>query len=596
MSVLKKIRNTNFRYKSQKIRILSILSMIMLFFLASASGTFAANNTTTNSSVYTAAAESGYTMSILDSSLGGDVLKNSEINQYIPKTEFSNQIFNMAKQGSVVLKFGNGNGPKLLISAAIHGNEVEASIATMKFLEYIKDKTFNGTLYVIPFDIPKNTELNVRNYNGQDPNRVCNIPGTPGYNIVQFCLREGVQYLLEVHSGTGVGSSGLLISNSEYTMTQQERAWASYINSHSNSWTLIGIDDYAGLMRTYANKLGINSMNMEVDSVVLSTKTAAELEYTMILAATQFLGFDGPSTPTDPNTVTLNQVATAASSVKSYFESNSRLPNYVTIGSNQISMSQFIYLLASGVVNINNGSNSAITLKTVDAATSPSGTIKSGNIMKSEFLSIAQTITSYITTNNKAPDYVSTSLGNMSFEQSVFMLSKIMNYYKTNTRLPNYVSMTASSSGTTPTPTPTTVTMSQVGSAAATVKSYYESNKALPSSVTISDQSVTMPSFLNLLTTATIQANNGSNTAITLKTVNTPTSPSGTIKSGNIMKSEFLSIAQTITSYITTNNKAPDYVSTSLGNMSYSKLVYMYSKIMNYYKTSTRLPNYVSIT
>jgi predicted deacylase/ribosomal protein L39E len=593
MSVLKKIRNTDFSYKSKKIRILSILSITMLFFLASAPGTFATNNTTTNSSVYTAAAESGYTMSILDSSLGGDVLKNSKINQYIPKTEFSNPIFNMAKQGSVVLKFGNGNGPIMLISAGIHGSEPEANIATMKFLEYIKDKTFNGTLYVIPFDIPKNTELNIRDYNGQDPNRVCNILGTPGYNIVQFCLREGVQYLLEVHSGTGVGSSGLLISNSEYTMTQQELAWASYINSHSNSWTLIGIDDYAGLMRTYANKLGINSMNMEVDSVVLSTMNAAELEYTMIVAATQFLGFDGPSTPIDPNTVTLSQLATAANTVKTYFESNSRLPNYVTIGSKQISMPQFIYLLASGVVNINNGSNSAITLKTVDAATSPSGSIKAGNIYKSEFVSISQNILSYISANGKAPNYMSTSLGNMSFEQSVFMLSKIMNYYKTNSRLPNYVSMAASSSGTTP--TPTNVTMSQVGSAASTVKSYYESNKALPSSVTISSQSVTMPSFLNLLTTATLQANNGSNTAITLKTVNTPTSPSGTIKSGNIMKSEFVSIAQTITSYISTNNKAPDYMSTSLGNMSYSKLVYMYSKIMNYYKTNGRLPNYVSM-
>ncbi|MCE5214869.1 MAG: succinylglutamate desuccinylase/aspartoacylase family protein [Methanobacterium sp.] len=595
MRVLKKLINIDYSYKSQKLRILTLLSITMLFFLIIAPGTYAANNTTTNSSVYTAAAESGYTMSILDSSVGGDVLANSQISQNIPRTEFSNQIFNMAKQGSVVLKFGNGNGPIMLISAGIHGNEVEANIATMKFLEYIKDKTFNGTLYVIPFDIPKSTAANSRLYKGVDPNRNTNVPGTPGYNIVQFCLREGVQYLLEVHSGTGVGSSGLLISNSEYTMTSQERAWASYINSHSNSWTLIGIDDYAGLMRTYANKLGINSMNMEVDSVVLSTMTAVELEYTMIVAATQFLGFDGPSIPTDPNTVTLSQVASAANSFKTYFESNSRLPNYVTIGSNQISMSQFIYLLASGVVNINNGSNSVITLKTVDTATSPSGSIKAGSIYKSEFVSIAQNILSYISANGKAPNYMGTSLGNMSFEQSVFMLSKIMNYYKTNSRLPNYVSMTASSSGTTPTPTPTTVTMSQVGSAAGTVKSYYETNKALPSSVTMVSQSVSMPSLLNLLSTATLQANSGSKTAITLKTVDDSTSPSGTIKSGNIMKSEFLTLAQTITSYISTNNKAPNYMSTSLGNMSFSKLVYMYSKIMNYYKTNSRLPNYVSM-
>lgn len=441
MRVLKKLIDSDFNGSGQKRGILTLLSITMLFLLVCTPATYAANNTSTNSSVYSAAAGSGYTMFILDSSVGGDVLANSQISQYIPRTEFSNQIFNMAKQGSVVLKFGNGNGPKLLISAGIHGNEVEANIATMKFLENIKGKSFNGTLYVIPFDIPKSTASNSRLYNGANPNSNTNIPGTPGYKIVQFCLKEGVQYLLEVHSGTEVGSSGLLISNSKYTMTPEEQAWAKYINSHSNSWTLIGIDDYPGLMRTYANTLGINSMNMEVDINAIPTLTAAELEYTMIVAAAQFLGFSGNNTPTDPNSVTLGQVANAASSVKGYFESNKKLPNYVTIGSNKISLPQFLYLLVSAVVNINSGSNAVITLKTVEAATSPSGTIKSGSINKAEFVSMSQNIISYISTNNKAPNNISTSLGNMSFSKLVYMYSKIINYFKTNNRLPNYVSM-----------------------------------------------------------------------------------------------------------------------------------------------------------
>ncbi len=99
---------------------------------------------------------------IMDSSVGGDVLENPEIDQYIPKTSFSMEIFNMVKQGSVVLKFGNGDGPKLLISAGIHGNEPEANIAIMKYLEYIKDESFNGTLYVIPFDIPQSTAFKLQ--------------------------------------------------------------------------------------------------------------------------------------------------------------------------------------------------------------------------------------------------------------------------------------------------------------------------------------------------------------------------------------------------------------------------------------------------
>ncbi|MCE5214610.1 MAG: hypothetical protein LLF83_07830 [Methanobacterium sp.] len=46
-----------------------------------------------------------------------------------------------------------------------------------------------------------------------------------------------------------------------------------------------------------------------------------------------------------------------------------------------------------------------------------------------------------MTTNNKAPDYVTCSLGNLSFQNALYMYSKIMNLYKTNNRLPNYVSM-----------------------------------------------------------------------------------------------------------------------------------------------------------
>lgn len=149
---------------------------------------------------------------------------------------------------------------------------------------------------------------------------------------------------------------------------------------------------------------------------------------------------------TDTNTsttVTMSQVNTAAATVKSYYETNGRLPNYVTINNQQVSMSSFLYLLTTGTIKASSGSTAAITLKNVNAATNESGTIKSGNIQKSEFLTIAQNIKSFIETNGRAPNNVATSLGTMKFSSVVYMFSKIMNYYKTYSRLPNYVSMTA---------------------------------------------------------------------------------------------------------------------------------------------------------
>ncbi len=147
-----------------------------------------------------------------------------------------------------------------------------------------------------------------------------------------------------------------------------------------------------------------------------------------------------PSSPSS-STLTVNQVAAAASTVKTYYENNKKLPNYVTTASGQVTMPQFLYLLAVGTTQANSGSTAAIPIKSVSSSTSPSGTYKAGNIQKSEFLTIAQSIKSFITTNGRAPNYVTTSLGKISYTSVIYMYSKIMNYYNTNKRLPNYVSM-----------------------------------------------------------------------------------------------------------------------------------------------------------
>ncbi len=357
--------------------------------------------------------------------------------------------------------------------------------------------------------------------------------------------------------------------------------FATYADNSCNSQGLGAIvGDYYGLGR----------------SVIVGPHPELDPKYPDILGNLVVWAANFTGTSIDPSTTaSIAQINSAAAIVKTQYETNKALPATITVNGNQLSMAQFSYLLGSAAVNLNSGSTAPINIEDVDAPVSPSGSIKAGSVYRSEFVSMAQSLLSFVSVNGKAPNYLTSSLGNMSFENVVYMYSKILNFYQSNGRMPNYVSMAASSSGTTPTPTPTTVTMSQVGSAAGTVKSYYETNKVLPGSVTIASQSVNMSQLLHLITTATVQANTGSTAAITLKTVNPATSPSGTIKTGNINKAEFITLAQTIITYISTNNKAPDYISSSLGNLSFSKAVYMYSKIMNFYKTNNRLPNYVSM-
>jgi hypothetical protein len=234
----------------------------------------------------------GPTYIIFDKNVGGDVLKNPDINKYIPKTSFAKTIFRMEKSGSVMLKFGNGIGPKVLISAGIHGNETEANIAIMKYLEYIKDKSIKGTLYIIPFDIPVDTEKNTRFYNGQDPNRIANVAGSPGWYIVHFAHANGVKYLLDVHSGGGVTSKGLLNINSG-TSNSAEVKWAHYITSTSGCVSRVQPLE-TGMVRAEAFKYKISTITMEVERDTASTMVSADTEFKMIKAAMKFFKFPVP--------------------------------------------------------------------------------------------------------------------------------------------------------------------------------------------------------------------------------------------------------------------------------------------------------------
>ena len=141
-------------------------------------------------------------------------------------------------------------------------------------------------------------------------------------------------------------------------------------------------------------------------------------------------------------TVTLSQINKAAKDVKSYVENNHKLPVYITVGSTLFTRAQFLYFLTTSLQKVNSGSGSAVTIKSVASPSAATNTVKTGNIQKTEFLSIASKITNYITTNGRAPAYVTSSLGNIRFENMIYMYSKIMDFYYTNGRLPTYVSLT----------------------------------------------------------------------------------------------------------------------------------------------------------
>jgi hypothetical protein len=170
---------------------------------------------------------------------------------------------------------------------------------------------------------------------------------------------------------------------------------------------------------------------------VTATTTSTNLT-TAAKTTTQAAG--SPTTTTQPS-FTRSQINTAAASVTNFVGINHRLPSYVTISSYQVTMPQFLKLITANLLNINKGLNTPVTLKTVTSPSNTTETVKNGNILESEYLTLAQTIQTTISSTGKAPSYVNSSLGKIKFDNLVYTYSKILNFQNTNQRLPTYVSV-----------------------------------------------------------------------------------------------------------------------------------------------------------
>ncbi|HTX61530.1 MAG TPA: BPL-N domain-containing protein [Methanobacterium sp.] len=137
----------------------------------------------------------------------------------------------------------------------------------------------------------------------------------------------------------------------------------------------------------------------------------------------------------------LAQISTAAATVKAYYEANKTLPGKVTVDGYNFTMPQLLYLMGSGILKINGGYNSDITIRPVGYAPAPSGTYKSGSISMTSYVSYAKTLVSFINSNGRAPNFQTTTLGKINYTKLVYMYSKILYYYNQNNKLPSSVAI-----------------------------------------------------------------------------------------------------------------------------------------------------------
>lgn len=306
------------------------------------------------------------------------------------------------------------------------------------------------------------------------------------------------------------------------------------------------------------------------------------------------LMFSGAVSAASSTNFTVDQIGNASTSVQTYIEANHKLPNNVTIDGTTVTMPQFLKLETTAVYNINNNITTNITLGSYNNATSPSETITTTvNLTKSSYLTLANNVISFMNSNGRAPNYQSTSLGNMRCENLVYTFSEIMNSYMVAKTLPDFILVrpwTVVSNNNT-----VFVTMSQISNAADTVQFYVETNHQLPDHVTISGSTVTMPQFLKLEMQYIVNGNGNLYQSIPLGSYNGPPSPSETITGGQWQKTDYLNGASYLISFMDTNGRAPNCLSTTPGNIRYQNLVYIYAELINSAIRNQGLPSYINL-
>jgi hypothetical protein len=139
----------------------------------------------------------------------------------------------------------------------------------------------------------------------------------------------------------------------------------------------------------------------------------------------------------------VSQINDAASRVKAYIETNHKLPNYVTIGSIQVQMPDFLKLLTASLLEVNYGTSTPVALETVNTPAKPSESIKSGSITKANYLDLAKRVNAFIDANGVLPNYATSTLGKLRYESMIYMFSKVLDFQNTNSRLPGYVTVNA---------------------------------------------------------------------------------------------------------------------------------------------------------
>jgi predicted deacylase len=210
-----------------------------------------------------------YKIDIIYYGTGGDIRKNKLVYKNLPKTTLTYQVLAAAKKGTPMVTFGDGSGPKVMIVAGVHGNELPAVIAAMRLINGLSKTSVKGTIYVVPLAIPSSIAKKTRYWKGINPNSVAHKAGTPTNKIITLARQLNVNALGDFHStrpGGVPGKTSILCT--KYPTYESYNMALSISRQTGNSliYQYRAGASYPGAVEDVCNLAGIPAVTCEVKS------------------------------------------------------------------------------------------------------------------------------------------------------------------------------------------------------------------------------------------------------------------------------------------------------------------------------------------
>ncbi|GAA5819204.1 MAG: conserved hypothetical protein partial [Methanobrevibacter sp. CfCl-M3] len=147
-----------------------------------------------------------------------------------------------------------------------------------------------------------------------------------------------------------------------------------------------------------------------------------------------------------PN-VSIEDILSASQEIKKFKDENKTLPKYVIINNSNCSMEQFLYLISKAIVNIETDNNSSIEILNYIKPSNSTGDNWEGEINRTSYILNATNIIKNVEEYNEVPNYLTSNIGNISFNSTVYGFATIGDTVKTNGTLPESISFNVTEGG-----------------------------------------------------------------------------------------------------------------------------------------------------